>query len=578
MIKVRMKGDMDIMRKIHLRGLVIIAFLCGVIYSDITVKAEEMEIEEASEEPINTGAILRWGSYSYRELDDGTVEITKYSDSDATEKVNIPSKIEGKKVTSIGNQAFMNRNKPVEIIIPNGVINIGDYAFFGITTLTKVTIPSSVTTIGDFAFFYDSNLADVIIPSSVTSVGEGAFAYSGITDIILPTNATSIGRQAFKSCKNLTKVTIPSNIISIGESAFAFCTNLTEIIISDNVTTIGEWAFAGCTSLTEVNIPDSVISIGTDAFHSCTNLIKLTVPSSVTSIGSQALYNCPVVVIYCNAGSYAEEYAKSKYILYDNFYLCKATLSKTTYTYDGKEKKPAVTVKDGTKTLKNGTDYTVNYPTNNSMGKATVTITGKGNYIGTIKKTITISKADYYNINTHGGEWKNNTYYYLGGVMMTNIFFSDGKYTYYLQADGTPMKNRLTYHPDGIHLIYFDDKGHELFDKFQYCADVGYTCYFDTFGYLYKDVITFSNGKPYYLDGTGRMKQNECFKFDNGVDIGYAQADGSLINTGFGYDSWGRVVFYHWNGMIGRGLITDGTWYYDMDVTDGHLIGQFAAN
>nr|WP_143524592.1 hypothetical protein [Roseburia sp. 499] len=47
------------------------------------------------------------------------------------------------------------------------------------------------------------------------------------------------------------------------------------------------------------------------------------------------------------------------------------------------------------------------------------------------------------------------------------------------------------------------------------------------------------------------------------------------MNNGFSYDPWGRVVFYHWNGMVARGLITDGVNYYSMDTTDGHLIGSF---
>ncbi|NLK76169.1 MAG: hypothetical protein GX284_00275, partial [Clostridiales bacterium] len=64
-------------------------------------------------------------------------------------------------------------------------------------------------------------------------------------------------------------------------------------------------------------------------------------------------------------------------------------------------------------------------------------------------------------------------------------------YTYYFQADGTAMTDRLTYHPDGEHIIYFDKKGHEVFNSFQYCQSVGYTCYFDSQGYLYKDQITF---------------------------------------------------------------------------------------
>ena len=66
------------------------------------------------------------------------------------------------------------------------------------------------------------------------------------------------------------------------------------------------------------------------------------------------------------------------------------TLSTSTYAYDGKAKKPGVTVKLNGKTLKNGTDYTVSYSNNTKVGTAKVTITGKGNYTGSVSKTYNI--------------------------------------------------------------------------------------------------------------------------------------------------------------------------------------------
>ena len=161
------------------------------------------------------------------------------------------------------------------------------------------------------------------------------------------------------------------------------------------------------------------------------------------------------------------------------------------------------------------------------------------------------------------------------GNTVKNQFAFDGAYTYYLQADGTPMKDRLTYHPDGEHIIYFDEYGHEVFNAFQYCPSVGYICYFDSQGYLYKDMITFVGDKTYYLNGNGEMEQNGWFQYMNGRDFGYANADGTLMDDGWGYDPYGRVVFYHWNGMVARGLISDGKYYYSMDQTDGHYLGSF---
>ena len=66
------------------------------------------------------------------------------------------------------------------------------------------------------------------------------------------------------------------------------------------------------------------------------------------------------------------------------------SLSKTSYTYSGKSIKPTIKVVLDGKTLTNGTDYTVSYLNNKNMGKATVTVSGKGNYTGSISKQFTI--------------------------------------------------------------------------------------------------------------------------------------------------------------------------------------------
>ena len=65
---------------------------------------------------------------------------------------------------------------------------------------------------------------------------------------------------------------------------------------------------------------------------------------------------------------------------------------KSKVKYTGKALKPAVSVKVNNKKLKNGVDYKVTYSNNKKVGKATVTVTGIGNYKGTIKKTFKIVK------------------------------------------------------------------------------------------------------------------------------------------------------------------------------------------
>ena len=61
--------------------------------------------------------------------------------------------------------------------------------------------------------------------------------------------------------------------------------------------------------------------------------------------------------------------------------------------FTGKAITQNVTVKVGNTVLKNGTDYTVSYSNNKKVGKATVTITGKGKYGGVITKTFKINPA-----------------------------------------------------------------------------------------------------------------------------------------------------------------------------------------
>jgi hypothetical protein len=66
-------------------------------------------------------------------------------------------------------------------------------------------------------------------------------------------------------------------------------------------------------------------------------------------------------------------------------------LSKSSYTYDGKAKKPTVTVKDSNGNTIDSKYYTVTYKNNKKVGKATVTITFKDSYTGTITATFKIN-------------------------------------------------------------------------------------------------------------------------------------------------------------------------------------------
>lgn len=70
------------------------------------------------------------------------------------------------------------------------------------------------------------------------------------------------------------------------------------------------------------------------------------------------------------------------------------SVSQDLFIYDGTAKRPLVTVKDGNRTLSQIIDYTVEYRDNVKAGTASVVVTGKGTYSGSITKTFTIKGYD----------------------------------------------------------------------------------------------------------------------------------------------------------------------------------------
>jgi len=226
--------------------------------------------------------------------DNGTwYRVTTIGDDAFIECSNLESVTISDSVTSIGYMAFYSCDNLASVTIPDSVITISSYAFFDCFKLASAIIPDSVTTIDDLAFAYCSNLENVTIGNSVTTIGDKAFHNcSNLTSVTIGDSVTTIGESAFRGCSNLTSVTIPDSVASIGDWAFVGCSNLTSVTIGDSVTIIGEWAFWSCTNLTNVTIGDSVITIGNTAFSQCHSLTNVTIGESVTTIGEQVFSNC----------------------------------------------------------------------------------------------------------------------------------------------------------------------------------------------------------------------------------------------------------------------------------------------
>lgn len=85
--------------------------------------------------------------------------------------------------------------------------------------------------------------------------------------------------------------------------------------------------------------------------------------------------------------------------------------------YNGNAQTPAPVLKWNGKTLTAGTDYDVAFADNTNAGTANVTITGKGNFTGTIEKTFTIGQASIRNATLTGLVDKN----YSGEAQTQNL-------------------------------------------------------------------------------------------------------------------------------------------------------------
>ena len=318
--------------------------LCMImVFGAVAVGGEGIELPSIKElfGSEAQAASEKYDIYTYEVGSDGMVTITD-CDGSAQGAITIPSQIDGKPVTSIGNYAFSSCYSLTSITIPNSVTSIGSYAFWFCSNLTSITIPNSVTSIDNSAFSGCSSLTSVTIPDSVTSIDNYAFyGCKGLTSITIPDSVTSIDIRAFDGCEKLNQINVnTANTVYSSENGVLFNKDKTELIrypegktdtsyaIPNSVTSIDNYAFYGCKGLTSITIPDSVTSIGDRAFDGCDKLTQINVglanttyssengvlfdkdkteliiypegkadasyaiPNSVTSIGDSAFYGC----------------------------------------------------------------------------------------------------------------------------------------------------------------------------------------------------------------------------------------------------------------------------------------------
>ena len=162
----------------------------------------------------------------------GTVTITGYTGPGGV--VTIPSSIDGRAVTSIGDGAFSGVSVLTGVTIPDSVTNLGERTFNGCSSLASLTIGSGISVIpgsanngfgGTFAFC--TSLTRVTIPDSVTKIGDGIVSKGGPLGV-------------FYGCTSLTNVTVGRGLAYLGFGAFTWCTNLVGVYFRGNAPTPGQ--------------------------------------------------------------------------------------------------------------------------------------------------------------------------------------------------------------------------------------------------------------------------------------------------------------------------------------------------
>ena len=301
-----------------------------------------------------------------------------------------------------------------EIVIPADVTKISSCEFINRTDIESVTFEpgSKLELIEDRAFEGCTNLTDITIPAGVKEIKYKAFYQSGLESItfLKGSKLEDIGNLAFLGCENLKTITIPASTKVIGEEAFRG-SGLRSVAFEkgSRLETISNRAFNNCVYLEDITIPASVTSIALLPFAGCSNL------SRIHYIGTQETWES--ITTYWYSGGQPDvhfvrhritkatpetfgeerEYCPDcgEYIL--NTTIDKPeqfTLSAASYTYDGSEKTPDVTVKDSANKIINESDYEVSYSQNVDAGTATATVKFTGDYYAGSKDLIfTIDKA-----------------------------------------------------------------------------------------------------------------------------------------------------------------------------------------
>ena len=366
--------------------------------------------------------ITRTSLFRY-EVEEGTAKITSYDGKEVPEVLEVPSYIDGYKVTWIYQKGLAELDS-AKIVLPDTVVTLDFFAFSDCKNLKEIEIPASVTEIPGGLFLNCTSLETITVAegnSSFKSEDNAVYSKDGskliaapmVSALKVPDTVTEIGDYFFYKNTNLRSVEIPSSVKTIGLSAFETCTNLTDVKMAEGVENIEEMCFAEDTKLPLIRIPSTIKTIGHYAFYKCTNLSQVyfygdepEFPWGSYGAADAIFQGCGLTAYYPTGNTTWDEDARTNkhgatqlsWLGWDpssvqSILDAQITLPDETYKYTGTAFTPAITVTLQGQTLTQGTDYLVSYFDNVNAGTAQIQVTGCGSYEGVIKSIFQIEKA-----------------------------------------------------------------------------------------------------------------------------------------------------------------------------------------
>lgn len=238
--------------------------------------------------------------------------------------VTVPSCVDGKPVTALGEEVFNDLEEGVAVWVPACVTRLENNPFVlcrgkvrfeegsPFQVESGVIIEKNTGRLAACLAFDDS----ITVPEGVTEIGARAFYGLPVRGIILPDSVHAIGEAAFGECAALESIALPSAIRHLPPQAFIGCAALKNITLPDSLVTVGDWCFAK-SGLTSVILPEGVTEVGKMAFLRCTGLIGIDLPFSLDIIPESAFDAVGEAALFTvRENSPAEQWAKENGVRY----------------------------------------------------------------------------------------------------------------------------------------------------------------------------------------------------------------------------------------------------------------------